>query len=289
MARNEIRDLSDDLPDAAGALLADRHRAHRRREPALDARYEAPALARAEIPQSWLATLPPARRRSVARPSSATSSVPGVIPRCGGRTCGSTWPATPRRSLRRCASCMAPPRAAGSTTAGRITASSSRRATRCCSARGSHSGSALSTCTPSGRRPVRSSGPRCHPGSRSGARMLPIPEPSLSSSRLADPQRGRAGLLARPIPTFEEALAEIEGDAFVDDSRYTTFVAVRDGRVIGCAIGTSIHQSNEHSGMARPPGAAFLGYAAVLPEARGLGQAGRWATRSSHGRGTTSA
>ena len=49
MARFEIRSLDDDFLVDAGRLLADRHRSHRLREPALDPRYEDPALARAEI------------------------------------------------------------------------------------------------------------------------------------------------------------------------------------------------------------------------------------------------
>lgn len=48
----------------------------------------------------------------------------------------------------------------------------------------------------------------------------------------------------------------------------------RDGRVIGSAVGCPIEVSPSHTGLTRPPGAAFLGFAAVLPEARGLG-AGR--------------
>ncbi len=39
--------------DAAAELLAERHRQHRRREPALEARFEEPAAARAEIEALW--------------------------------------------------------------------------------------------------------------------------------------------------------------------------------------------------------------------------------------------
>ena len=38
--------------------------------------------------------------------------------------------------------------------------------------------------------------------------------------------------------------------------------------------GVAIEESSEHHGIVRPAGAGFLGFAAVLPEARGLG-AGR--------------
>jgi ribosomal protein S18 acetylase RimI-like enzyme len=75
-----------------------------------------------------------------------------------------------------------------------------------------------------------------------------------------------------PIPTVDEARAELEAD--FDDEHYTTFVAVHDGRVVGVAVGCSVEQSGMHVGLARPPSAGYLGFAAVLPEARGLG-AGR--------------
>ncbi len=75
-----------------------------------------------------------------------------------------------------------------------------------------------------------------------------------------------------PLPTVEEARAEYESD--FDDPRFTTFVAERDGEVIGSAIACAIEVSSSHSSLALPPGAGFLGFAAVLPEARGSG-AGR--------------
>ena len=90
-----------------------------------------------------------------------------------------------------------------------------------------------------------------------------------------------------PPPTLEEATTEYEDD--FDDPRFTTFVAEHDGLVIGSAVGCAIDVSSEHHGIVRPPDAGFLGFAAVLPEARGLG-AGRalgeavllWARDSGH-------
>jgi GNAT superfamily N-acetyltransferase len=75
-----------------------------------------------------------------------------------------------------------------------------------------------------------------------------------------------------PLPSIDDAVAEWEED--FDDPKYTTFVAEVDGRVIGSAIACAIEVSSEHVGIVRPPNAGFLGFAAVLPEARGLG-AGR--------------
>ena len=75
-----------------------------------------------------------------------------------------------------------------------------------------------------------------------------------------------------PPPTLEEATNEWEED--FDDPAFTTFVAEHDGLVIGSAVGCAIEESSEHRGIVRPARAGFLGFAAVLPEARGLG-AGR--------------
>ena len=69
--------------------------------------------------------------------------------------------------------------------------------------------------------------------------------------------------------SFEETLAEWNED--FDDPTYTTFVAERDGVVVGSAVGCAIEASSMHRSLALPAGAGFLGFAAVLPEHRGLG------------------
>jgi GNAT superfamily N-acetyltransferase len=40
---------------------------------------------------------------------------------------------------------------------------------------------------------------------------------------------------------------------------------------VGSAVGCALEVSSSHTGPARPDGAAFLGFAAVQPDARGLG------------------
>jgi GNAT superfamily N-acetyltransferase len=77
---------------------------------------------------------------------------------------------------------------------------------------------------------------------------------------------------AEPTPTLEEAAADWESS--VDDEGFAHFVAEADGRVIGVAVGCALEKSSLHSGLARPERAGFLGFAAVAPQARGLG-AGR--------------
>ena len=75
-----------------------------------------------------------------------------------------------------------------------------------------------------------------------------------------------------PLPDLHETRAEYEAD--FDDPRFTTFVVERDGEVIGSAIACPIEVSSAHKSLALPPGAGFLGFAAVFPEHRG-GGAGR--------------
>lgn len=74
------------------------------------------------------------------------------------------------------------------------------------------------------------------------------------------------------IQPIEEIREEIEGD--FDDPKYHWLVAEHEGQVIGDAIGLSLEHSPGNSSLIRPASAGFLGYAAVLPAARGLG-AGR--------------
>ncbi len=73
-------------------------------------------------------------------------------------------------------------------------------------------------------------------------------------------------------PTFDEARREWEADW--DDPRFVTFVAEQRGTVVGLALGCPVTVSGLNHGVMRPSDAGLLGYAAVLPEARGLG-AGR--------------
>ena len=109
----------------------------------------------------------------------------------------------------------------------------------------------------------------------------------LARLELALPEhQGRSPVFsAGTLPTYEEARADWEAD--FDDEDYATFVAEVDGHVMGSAVGCALEKSSSHLGPARPDNAGFLGFAAVLPEARGsgagraLGEAvGWWAAQS---------
>jgi GNAT superfamily N-acetyltransferase len=72
-----------------------------------------------------------------------------------------------------------------------------------------------------------------------------------------------------PMPTLAEATADWTQS--LGDPSFGVFAAVLDGVLVGAAVGCSVERSNEHSGIARPDGGALLNFAAVLPEAQGLG------------------
>jgi GNAT superfamily N-acetyltransferase len=77
---------------------------------------------------------------------------------------------------------------------------------------------------------------------------------------------------AGQVASLDEAVADWE-ESF-DDEGFAYLVAEHAGRVIGSAVGCPLEKSSSYTGPTRPDRAGFLGFAAVLPEARGLG-AGR--------------
>jgi GNAT superfamily N-acetyltransferase len=72
-----------------------------------------------------------------------------------------------------------------------------------------------------------------------------------------------------PIQPIDEIEAELTED--FDNPKFTNFVAEHDGKVIGSATACDLTVSNSNNSLIRPASAGFLGYAAVLPEARGVG------------------
>ncbi len=98
--------------------------------------------------------------------------------------------------------------------------------------------------------------------------------PVLAQLDLALPQHQALAPTFSPgdVMTLEEAAAVWE-ESF-DDEGFAYLVAEHAGQVVGVAVGCALEKSPGHTGLARPDHAGFLGFAAVLPEARGLG-AGR--------------
>ncbi len=101
-----------------------------------------------------------------------------------------------------------------------------------------------------------------------------IPVLGSCRSRPSPSTRSRSPVFSMiELPTLEAEIAEWE-EGFDDPAYADVRRRDRPGRVVGAAIGCSIDVSSEHRGIVRPANAGFLGFAAVLPEARGLG-AGR--------------
>jgi len=95
--------------------------------------------------------------------------------------------------------------------------------------------------------------------------------PTLAELDLVNPRhaRGSPDFADLIVPSLEATVAEFEED--FDDPRFTTLVAEHGGRVVGYATACSLELSGTNTVMLRPRSSGFLGYAAVLPDARGLG------------------
>ena len=270
----DIVPFSEEHLDGAAVLLAERHRAQRLVEPGLD-------------PRSRIRRSPARRSRS----SFAARARPGVRRSRGGEVAGfllgsprdPSWGAERLDRRRRARGprgrARARPlrprrRALGRRRAHAPLRDGARRPTRRWSTHGSGSASAISRSTRSARRPPRRRGPHRAAGLHAPPRLVATTSTRSpgSTSRSPSTRRGRRCSRSAPSPIVEEARAEIDAD--FDDPRFTTFVVERDGEVIGAAIACPIEVSSTHTGLALPPGAGFLGFASVLPEARGSG-AGR--------------
>ncbi len=110
-----------------------------------------------------------------------------------------------------------------------------------------------------------------------GIRVRPATRADLAHlariDRALPEHQGQSPVFSRlAIPDLAEIEADLERD--LEDSRYVTFVAEHDGRPVGSATACSLELSSGNSGLIRPARAGFLGFAAVLRDARGLG-AGR--------------
>jgi ribosomal protein S18 acetylase RimI-like enzyme len=73
----------------------------------------------------------------------------------------------------------------------------------------------------------------------------------------------------RPVPSREEERQEWL-DTFADDQE-EVLIGYLNRRPVACWSATSIERAGEQSRLARPERAAFLGFAATLPESRGSG------------------
>jgi len=270
MSRHVIRPFEEaDLPAAAG-LLAERHKEHRKRHPLLPADYESERLAQVEVTALW-----------------ETESASGAVLVDGGELTGYLLGA-PKQSPVWGANVWVEAAGHAVREPEHIRDLYAAAATKWVDdgrivhyalvpddpqlvdawfrlAFGSQHAHAI--------RPAPTAPPPEHPG-LTVRRAVRDDIPVLAELDLTLPRhQGLSPVFSSgEIPTLQEALDDWE-ESF-DDPDYATFVAEYDGRVIGSSIGCSLDKSSAHSGLARPDNAGFLGFAAVLPEARGRG-AGR--------------
>ena len=113
------------------------------------------------------------------------------------------------------------------------------------------------------------------PGRRASASPTrAISMPSSSWRRSSRPPGALAGLRRRPAAETEE---ELRADILEDlaNPEIGDLVAERDGRIVGAFQIVPVELSSVHSGLARPDGAALLGWAATRPGRSRLGRRAR--------------
>lgn len=82
---------------------------------------------------------------------------------------------------------------------------------------------------------------------------------------------GQSPVFSEVIARMTPEAARVEVEEELADARTATYVAELDGRVVGTATYCSLELSDGNTPLIRPVSAGFLAYAAVPPEARGLG------------------
>jgi GNAT superfamily N-acetyltransferase len=266
MARLEIRPFSDEFLDPAGELLAARHRAHRAAEPLLPVEYEDSAAARAEV--GALLALDGASGAVALREKRVVGYLLGV------RKSDEIWGANVwvelaghaveepedlrdlyAASAKRWVDEDERPRHYA------LVPATDRLLVEAWSRVGFGQQHAYGIReTPEGRWP---DGVRL--ATEADLDALVELEPVLGTHQAQSP------VFARGFETPDEE--ELRADLLEDMAKEEVgdLVFERDGRLVGAFQVAAVELSNVHTSLARPPGAAILGWAATYPEVRGSG------------------
>jgi ribosomal protein S18 acetylase RimI-like enzyme len=268
MSRVEVRPFAEsDLP-AAGVLLAERHRAHRAVEPLLSPRFEDPTVAESAVRVAWESEQASGAVGSrdglvvgylIGAPKSGTGWGPNVWVEAAGQA------SSDPESVRDIFAVAATQWAAEGWSAQYAIVPAHDNALVGAWFRLGFGLQHVHGIRELGHAPATvAAGLTIRPPTRADIPVM---------ARLDQEMRRHQSLAptfsALEVPSFEVCVADQEAD--FGDPDFLTFVAERRGQAVGYAIGCSLEMSSAHLGPARPDRAGFLGFAAVLPEARGLG------------------
>jgi len=266
MARLEIRPFSDEFLAPAGALLAARHRAHRAVEPLLPAAYEDPAAAQAEV--EALHALDGASGAAALR----DGRVVGYL--LGTRKSDETW--GPNVWVELAGHAVEEPEDLRD-----LYAAAAQRWVDD-DERARHY-----ALVPATDPTLLEAWSRVGFGQQHAAGIQAVPEGRWAEGvRLATAADVDGLLDLDPVladhqegsPVFARGLArqereELRAELLEDfaNEEIGDLVVERDGRIVGAFQLVPVERSSVHSGLARPPGAALLGWAATFPDVRGSG------------------
>lgn len=265
MSRPEIRPFSDEFLDAAGELLAARHRAHRADEPLLPVLYEDPEAARAEV--EALLDLEGASGTVALRDGTVVGYLLGV--RKDETWGANVWVELAGHAVREPEDLRD------------LYAAAARRWVD------EDERTRHYVLVPAADRTLLDAWSRVGFGQQHAYGIQTVPEGSwpegvrlateadvdalLDLDPLLSDHQAQSPVFARGLPkeSREELRAELLADLAKEE--IGDLVVERDGRIVGAFQLVPVELSSVHSSLARPPGAALLGWAATDPAVRGTG------------------
>lgn len=265
MSRLEIRPFSDEFLDAAGELLAARHRAHRAAEPLLPARYEDAAAARTEV--EALLALDGASGTVALRDGRVVGYLLGA-PRPNPIWGEHVWVELAGHAVEEAEDLR-------DLYGGAASAWVENGWVRQYAMAPAHDPKLLDAWYRVGFGQQHAHGVQevreaSWPEGTRRAEARDVDAIVALTPLLPDHQAASPTFAGSPTKTPPEALrSEILED--IGKPELGELVVERDGRIVGSFELVPVEQSSVHSGLARPEGAALLGWAATDPDVRGSG------------------